>query len=58
MRLVLVLALTLKLLVATGQALQNQPTFEHLTIPGNIRSTEYVDIAQDREGLIWIAANG
>jgi signal transduction histidine kinase/ligand-binding sensor domain-containing protein len=44
--------------LAWGQELPKAISFEHLTIPGTIRSSEVIDIIQDPEGIIWIAADG
>lgn len=41
-----------------SQALPEQLVFEQLTIPGTIRSSEIVDVLQDPEGTIWVAADG
>lgn len=59
MRLIVLIA-SLSLLAGPGlsQALPEQLIFEQLTIPGTIRSSEIVDVLQDPEGLIWVAADG
>ncbi len=41
-----------------SQVLPEQLVFEQLTIPGTIRSSEIVDVLQDPEGTIWVAADG
>ncbi|GIV37243.1 MAG: hybrid sensor histidine kinase/response regulator [Cyclobacteriaceae bacterium] len=43
---------------APAQPQHNRPVFEQLVIPGNIQSTEYADVIQDQEGLLWVVANG
>ncbi|MBX2962080.1 MAG: hypothetical protein KF687_06175 [Cyclobacteriaceae bacterium] len=43
---------------AISQTLPEQLIFEQVYVPGTIRSSEIVDILQDPEGLIWIAADG
>jgi signal transduction histidine kinase/ligand-binding sensor domain-containing protein len=45
-------------LLVSGQELPKSIPFEHLTIPGTIRSSEVTDILQDPEGLLWIAGDG
>ncbi len=58
MRFLIGFAVLLLLTDAAGQPQQSLPVFEQLVIPGNMRSTEYTDIIQDHEGLIWVASNG
>ncbi|MBX2947490.1 MAG: hypothetical protein KF725_16800 [Cyclobacteriaceae bacterium] len=41
-----------------SQTLPEQLIFEHVYVPGTIRSSEISDVLQDPEGLIWIAADG
>jgi len=43
---------------AMAQLPDLQPAFEQIITPGTMRSAEMVDVVQDEEGLIWIAANG
>lgn len=54
----IVLLLLLLPCIAFAQVLPEQLVFEHLTIPGTIRSSEIVDVLQDPEGTIWVAADG
>ncbi|MCU0357447.1 MAG: hypothetical protein MUE95_07690, partial [Cyclobacteriaceae bacterium] len=54
----LLLLLTLALSGVFAQKLPASVDFEHLTIPGSVRSSEVLDMIQDPEGVIWIATDG
>ena len=45
-------------LLAVAQLPDKPIAFEQVIPPGIIRSAEIADVIQDREGLIWAAANG
>ncbi|MCK6616312.1 MAG: ATP-binding protein [Cyclobacteriaceae bacterium] len=53
-----VILLWITLLAGFTQIPDNLPAFEQVIPPGTIRSAELTDVIQDREGLIWVAANG
>ncbi|MFN3841371.1 MAG: two-component regulator propeller domain-containing protein [Cyclobacteriaceae bacterium] len=50
--------LLIRSLLAVAQFPDKPIAFEQVIPPGIIRSAEIADVIQDREGLIWIAANG
>jgi signal transduction histidine kinase/ligand-binding sensor domain-containing protein len=41
-----------------SQSLPDNISFERITIPGTIRSSQVSDIIQDKHGLIWLAGDG
>src|SRR6188768_2681687 len=43
---------------AFGQTDKEDATFARVSIPGVIRSTQVSDIIQDKDGILWINANG
>jgi signal transduction histidine kinase/ligand-binding sensor domain-containing protein len=45
-------------LALPAQELPRHVSFEHLSIPGTVRSSEVRGLIQDPEGLIWIASEG
>lgn len=44
--------------LAKAQSLPENVFFEHLTLPGTIRSSQVADIIQDKYGMIWAADDG
>jgi signal transduction histidine kinase/ligand-binding sensor domain-containing protein len=41
-----------------GQSLPDNISFERITIPGTIRSSQVTDLVQDKHGLIWFVGDG
>jgi signal transduction histidine kinase/ligand-binding sensor domain-containing protein len=48
----------LSIWMVPAQELPENISFEHLSIPGAIRSADINDVIQDPEGVIWIASDG
>ncbi len=58
MRWLLILIGVMQSMQVSAQTISPSYAFEHIIPPGTIRSAEINDIIQDKDGLIWVAADG